>query len=78
MQPDEADILLKGTVHDLPGDAHGLAVDGRACARIAMDGWAASPVVPDGSSLITTIRNGIFAAEAGDHSLPVKKKPKRL
>jgi hypothetical protein len=79
VQPDEADILLKGTVHDLPGDAHGLAVDGRACARIAMDGWAASPVVPDGSSLITTIRNGIFAAEAGDHhSLPVKKKPKRL
>lgn len=78
MQPDEADILLKGTVHDLPGDAHGLAVDGRACARIAMDGWAASPVVPDGSSLITTIRNGIFAAEAGDHSLPVEKKPKRL
>jgi len=77
VQPDEADILLKGTVHDLPGDAHGLAVDGRACARIAMDGWAASPVVPDGSSLITIIRNGIFAAEA-DHSLPVKKKPKRL
>lgn len=77
MQPDEADILLKGTVHDLPGDVHGLAVDGRACARIAMDGWAASPVVPDGSSLITIIRNGIFAADVGDHSAAREKEAQK-
>ena len=76
MQPDEADILLKGTVHDLPGDAHGLAVDGRAYARIAMDGWAASPVVPDGSSLITIIRNGI-AAEVDDHSATREKEARK-
>jgi len=77
VQPDEADILLEGAVHDLPGDAHGLAVDGRACARAAMDGWAASPVVPDGSSLITTIRNGIFAAEVGDHSATREKEAQK-
>ena len=75
--PTKRTFCLRVPVHDLPGDAHGLAVDGRACARIAMDGWAASPVVPDGSSLIIIIRNGIFAADVGDHSAAREKEAQK-
>ena len=42
-----------------------------------MDGWAASPVVPDGSSLITIIRNGIFDADVGDHSAAREKEAQK-